>query len=106
LPILMWLFFRLHYRWLLIGLEPSASFGAFRDEYLRLADDENAAIELAKKCFFTVEGIFQKMRSQRVETNSNQFSDEIKTIKFTAIVIKNRWVLLKLLLQCSDFPSR
>ena len=62
----------------LIGLEPSAIL-TFRDEYLRLADDRNAAVELAKNVF-TVEEFF-KNEIAAGKVNANQFSDEIKTIK-------------------------
>jgi FAD/FMN-containing dehydrogenase/Fe-S oxidoreductase len=62
----------------LIGLEPSAIL-TFRDEYLRLADNKNAAIELAKNVF-TVEEFF-KNEITAGKINADHFSDEIKTIK-------------------------
>jgi len=62
----------------LIGLEPSAIL-TFRDEYLRLADNKNAATELAKNVF-TIEEFFKnEILSGKI--NADQFSDEIKTIK-------------------------
>ncbi|SHG31784.1 hypothetical protein SAMN05444396_10866 [Flavobacterium segetis] len=62
----------------LIGLEPSAIL-TFRDEYLRLADDKNVAIALAKNVF-TVEEFF-KNENKAGKINEDHFSDEIKTIK-------------------------
>ena len=62
----------------LIGLEPSAIL-TFRDEYLRLADNKNAATELAKNVF-TIEEFF-KNEIVSGKINADQFSDEIKTIK-------------------------
>jgi hypothetical protein len=62
----------------LIGLEPSAIL-TFRDEYLRLADDKSAAIELAKNVF-TIEEFFKNQIAEG-KINSDQFSDDTRMIK-------------------------
>ncbi|MGO4820548.1 MULTISPECIES: FAD-binding and (Fe-S)-binding domain-containing protein [unclassified Flavobacterium] len=62
----------------LVGLEPSAIL-TFRDEYIRLADDKEAAEQLAKNCL-TIEEFFKKEISSS-KINAAQFSDEEKQIK-------------------------
>jgi FAD/FMN-containing dehydrogenase/Fe-S oxidoreductase len=62
----------------LVGIEPSAILG-FRDEYLRLADDKEAALEISK-CSLTIEEFFQK-EIQAGNIRSVQFTDERKTLK-------------------------
>ena len=62
----------------LVGIEPSAIL-TFRDEYIRLADDKATAEKLAKNVF-TIEEFFKnEITSGKI--NSNQFSDNAKTIK-------------------------
>jgi type 1 glutamine amidotransferase len=65
----------------LIGIEPSAIL-TFRDEYIRLADDNASAEKLAKN--LTVEEVF-KITVGKI--NSEQFSDEEEN--------KNSWTLPK-----------
>ncbi|MFI0490485.1 FAD-binding and (Fe-S)-binding domain-containing protein [Flavobacterium sp.] len=62
----------------LIGIEPSAIL-TFRDEYIRLADDKEAAEKLAKNVL-TVEEFFKKEITFG-KIHSEQFSDVEKTIK-------------------------
>lgn len=62
----------------LIGIEPSAIL-TFRDEYLRLATDKESAQKIAKNAF-TIEEFF-KNEIEKGTINSNQFSEENKTIK-------------------------
>ncbi|MFE3867078.1 FAD-binding and (Fe-S)-binding domain-containing protein [Flavobacterium sp. LS2P90] len=62
----------------LIGIEPSAIL-TFRDEYLRLADEKDAAEKLAKNVF-TIEEFF-KNEITVGKIHSGQFSDVEKTIK-------------------------
>ena len=73
-----------HFRYLvseekpLVGIEPSAILG-FRDEYLRLAEDKEAALEISK-CAMTIEEFFQReIQAGRIEPE--QFTDEGKTLK-------------------------
>jgi FAD/FMN-containing dehydrogenase/Fe-S oxidoreductase len=62
----------------LIGIEPSAIL-TFRDEYLRLADDKEAAEKLAGNAF-TIEEFFKKeIVDGKIKADS--FSDETKEIK-------------------------
>ncbi|MCK8142499.1 FAD-binding protein [Flavobacterium sp. I-SCBP12n] len=62
----------------LIGIEPSAIL-TFRDEYIRLADDKENAKKLATNVF-TIEEFFKnEINSGKI--TSEQFSDEVKTIK-------------------------
>ncbi len=62
----------------LIGIEPSAIL-TFRDEYLRLAEDKNAAIQLSKNVF-TIEEFFKDAITNG-KIHSEQFTDVSKTIK-------------------------
>lgn len=62
----------------LIGIEPSAIL-TFRDEYIRLADDNASAKKLAKNCL-TIEEFFKKEIAAG-KIHSKQFSDEVKEIK-------------------------
>ena len=62
----------------LIGIEPSAIL-TFRDEYIRLADDKEAAQKLSKNAL-TIEEFFKKeITSGKI--HSEQFSDVEKVIK-------------------------
>ncbi|SFN46738.1 FAD-binding and (Fe-S)-binding domain-containing protein [Salegentibacter flavus] len=62
----------------LIGIEPSAIL-SFRDEYLRLADDKEAAEELAQNSFMIEEFLKKEMALGNIKPG--QFSTEEKTIK-------------------------
>lgn len=62
----------------LIGIEPSAILG-FRDEYLRLADDKNAAKEISKNAF-TIEE-FIKREFEKGNIQSASFTNLEKEIK-------------------------
>jgi FAD/FMN-containing dehydrogenase/Fe-S oxidoreductase len=62
----------------LIGLEPSAIL-TFRDEYLRLADDKDAAVALSKNTFTIEEFLSKEIKEGRI--TSDAFSDELQTIK-------------------------
>jgi Fe-S oxidoreductase len=62
----------------LVGIEPSAILG-FRDEYLRLAEDKEAAVEISKNTL-TIEEFFQReIRAGRIKPE--QFTDEKKVLK-------------------------
>ena len=63
----------------LIGLEPSAIL-TFKDEYLRLADDKEAAQQVASHTFLIEEFLQQEIELGNI--TSDQFSREEKTIKF------------------------
>lgn len=63
----------------LIGIEPSAIL-TFKDEYMRLADDKDAAKSIAKNTFLVEEFIQQEIELGHI--TSAQFTTEIKTIKF------------------------
>ncbi|AVR46391.1 FAD-binding oxidoreductase [Christiangramia fulva] len=62
----------------LIGIEPSAIL-SFRDEYLRLADDKEAALQLSKNCFIIEE--FLKMEISEGNISENQFTKKKATVK-------------------------
>lgn len=62
----------------LVGIEPSAVL-TFRDEYLRLADDKEAAKSIANNTF-TIEE-FIKRELDRKNIVSERFTSEIKTLK-------------------------
>ncbi len=62
----------------LVGIEPSAIL-SFRDEYLRLADDKDAAKHIAKHTF-TIEE-FLKNEILKGNITENQFTQKSKTIK-------------------------
>ncbi|TCK69254.1 FAD/FMN-containing dehydrogenase [Winogradskyella wandonensis] len=63
----------------LVGIEPSAIL-TFRDEYIKLADDKEAAKSIAKNTFLIEEFIQQEIELGRI--NSEQFTKEARTIKF------------------------
>lgn len=65
----------------LIGIEPSAIL-SFRDEYLRLAEDKQAAEELSKNCFIIEE--FLKMEISEGNIKPNQFTKKKATVKIHA----------------------
>lgn len=65
----------------LIGIEPSAIL-SFRDEYLRLADDKEAAEKLSKNCFIIEE--FLKMEISEGNIKSSQFTGNKATVKIHA----------------------
>ncbi|UZH55201.1 FAD-binding protein [Salinimicrobium tongyeongense] len=62
----------------LLGLEPSAIL-SFRDEYLRLADDKEAALRLSKNAFLLEEFFKKEVLAGNITANS--FSSEKKRIK-------------------------
>ena len=62
----------------LVGIEPSAIL-TFRDEYLRLADDKQAAHTLSKNTFTIEEFIDTNIKQGKI--NSNSFCQEVETIK-------------------------
>ncbi|MGA9270186.1 MAG: FAD-binding oxidoreductase, partial [Lutimonas sp.] len=62
----------------LVGIEPSAILG-FRDEYLRLADDKEAAEDISK-CSMTIEEFFQR-EIEAGNIRPEQFTNEAKTLK-------------------------
>ena len=63
----------------LIGIEPSAIL-TFKDEYLKLADDKDAAKSIAKHTFLIEEFIQQEIKLGNI--TSSQFTSEEKVIKF------------------------
>ncbi len=63
----------------LIGIEPSAIL-TFKDEYLKLADDKEAAKSIAKHTFLIEEFIQQEIELGNI--TSDQFTTETKSIKF------------------------
>ncbi|BAO77276.1 Fe-S protein, homolog of lactate dehydrogenase SO1521 [Winogradskyella sp. PG-2] len=63
----------------ILGIEPSAVL-TFKDEYLRLADNKDAAKLLAIQTFLIEEFIQQEIELGNIK--SDQFSSESKTIKF------------------------
>lgn len=62
----------------LIGIEPSAIL-TFRDEYLRLAEDKEAAKQLAKRVFTIDEFLAHEMKAHRILPHS--FTEEKMQIK-------------------------
>lgn len=62
----------------LVGMEPSAIL-SFRDEYLRLADDKEAAKEISKHTF-TIEE-FIKQEFEKGNINANSFTTKKATLK-------------------------
>ena len=62
----------------LVGIEPSALL-TFRDEYLRLADDKEAAKEIAA-CAYTIEEFIEK-EIKKGHIRENQFTSKTKNIK-------------------------
>ncbi|MFC5195199.1 FAD-binding and (Fe-S)-binding domain-containing protein [Bizionia hallyeonensis] len=63
----------------LIGIEPSAIL-TFRDEYIKLADNKDAAKKLAKNCFLIEEFLQNEIILGNIKPD--QFTTETKTIKF------------------------
>lgn len=63
----------------LIGIEPSAIL-TFTDEYLKLADDKEAANQIAANTFLIEEFIQQEIKLGNI--NSSQFTKDSKNIKF------------------------
>lgn len=63
----------------LIGIEPSAIL-TFKDDYLKLADDKDAAQQIAKHTYLIEEFIQQEILLGNI--TSEQFTTESKTIKF------------------------
>jgi len=63
----------------LIGIEPSAIL-TFKDEYLKLADDKDAAKSISKHTFLIEEFIQQEIELGNIA--SEKFTKEVKTIKF------------------------
>lgn len=63
----------------LIGIEPSAIL-TFKDEYLKLSDDKEAAKDIAKHTFLIEEFIQKEIELNNIK--SEQFTDKSKTIKF------------------------
>ncbi|MFD1061868.1 FAD-binding and (Fe-S)-binding domain-containing protein [Winogradskyella litorisediminis] len=63
----------------LIGIEPSAIL-TFRDEYIKLADDKDAAKSIAKHTFLIEEFIQKEIELGNI--TSEQFTKEFRTIKF------------------------
>ena len=63
----------------LVGIEPSAIL-TFKDEYLKLVDDKVSAEKIAKNTFLIEEFIQQEINLGNI--NPEQFSKDIKTIKF------------------------
>ncbi|MGJ8550319.1 FAD-binding and (Fe-S)-binding domain-containing protein [Winogradskyella wichelsiae] len=63
----------------LIGIEPSAIL-TFKDEYLKLAGDKEAAKSIARHTFIIEEFIQQEIELGHI--TSDQFTKEAKTIKF------------------------
>jgi Fe-S oxidoreductase len=61
-----------------VGIEPSAIL-TFRDEYLRLANDKDAALQISKNTF-TLEEFFQKEITKRSIT-ARHFNGVKKTLK-------------------------
>ncbi|MFN2262449.1 MAG: FAD-binding and (Fe-S)-binding domain-containing protein, partial [Psychroflexus sp.] len=62
----------------LIGIEPS-SILSFKDEYLRLATNKNAAEKIASNTFLIEEFLHQQIKKDNIE--SNQFSRNHETVK-------------------------
>jgi len=62
----------------LVGIEPSAIL-TFRDEYLRLADDKNAAKEVSKNTFTLEEFIKQEFEKKNISTES--FTKKTQVLK-------------------------
>ncbi|WP_027136546.1 FAD-binding and (Fe-S)-binding domain-containing protein [Gaetbulibacter saemankumensis] len=63
----------------LIGIEPSAVL-TFRDEYLKLADDKNSALNISQNSYLIEEFLQQEIRLGNIKPS--QFTKEYKTIKF------------------------
>ncbi len=63
----------------LIGIEPSAILG-FKDDYLRLATDLDAAKNIADHCYLIEEFIQNEIKAGHIK--AHQFTEEKKTIKF------------------------
>ena len=63
----------------LIGIEPSAIL-TFKDEYLKLADDKDAAKSIAQNTFLIEEFIQKEIKLGNIKPE--QFTKESKTIKF------------------------
>lgn len=62
----------------LVGIEPSAIL-TFRDEYLRLADDKNAAKEVSNNTFTIEEFIAQEFEKKNISADS--FTKKLQTLK-------------------------
>src|SRR5699024_9005554 len=62
----------------LLGIEPSAIL-TFRDEYLRLADDKDAAKTIAKNTFLIDEFLAEEIRLGHIK--ADQFTPSEKVIK-------------------------
>ncbi len=62
----------------LLGIEPSAILG-FRDEYLRLASNKDAAVELSKHCLLMEEFLSEEANKGNID--SSNFTTEEKQVK-------------------------
>ncbi len=62
----------------LLGIEPSAILG-FRDEYLRLAEDQNTAIRISRSAYLVEEFLAYEIKAGRISADS--FTSEEKKIK-------------------------
>lgn len=62
----------------LVGIEPSAIL-TFRDEYKRLVDDKDAAIEISKNTFLIEEFLSNEIKLDNIK--SNQFTEDSKKLK-------------------------
>ncbi|MFD2550951.1 FAD-binding and (Fe-S)-binding domain-containing protein [Bizionia sediminis] len=63
----------------LVGIEPSAIY-TFKDEYIKLADNKEAASALAKNCFLIESFLQQEITLGHI--TANQFTSASKIIKF------------------------
>ncbi len=62
----------------IVGIEPSAIL-SFRDEYLKLADDKEAAKKLANRSFIIEEFLHQEIKEGHITSDS--FTDEQRKVK-------------------------
>ncbi|AXG71175.1 anaerobic glycerol-3-phosphate dehydrogenase subunit C [Kordia sp. SMS9] len=68
----------IHENAVLVGIEPSAIL-TFRDEYIRLADDKEAAKNIAKHTYLLEEFLAEEIKNG--EITSESFTEEAKSVK-------------------------
>ena len=82
----------------LVGIEPSAIL-TFRDEYLRLAKDKDAAMHIASNTLTLEEFFSNEIKAGRIK--SEQFDDRIKDIRVHGHCQQNHFQIYKAPLPCS-----
>lgn len=87
----------------LIGLEPSAIL-SFRDEYLRLANDQKAAEELSRNVFLIEEFLAEEMKNGNIQ--KSQFTTEPQQVKIHGHCHQKALSNIKYTFDILNFPKQ